>query len=129
MCYATNVNLIKKYLPDLTPLTITTGNFVVQLIPAIIILICTGFFEMPFTPDVKLSVGYILILGVVGTGVANIIFYRLIHISSPVFATSVTYLIPIVAFFWGVLDGESLAPLQVLGAFVILVGVYLSSRK
>jgi drug/metabolite transporter (DMT)-like permease len=129
MCYAINVNLIKKYLPDLTPLTITTGNFVVQLIPAAIILTGTGFFEMPFTADVKLSLSYILILGVIGTGVANIIFYRLIHISSPVFATSVTYLIPIVAFFWGMLDGEVLAPLQVLGAFVILVGVYLSSRK
>ena len=49
---------------------------------------------------------FILILGVVGTGIANILFYKLIHMSSPVFATTVTYLIPIVAFFWGLLDNE-----------------------
>ena len=73
--------------------------------------------------------GFILILGVVGTGVANILFYKLIHMSSPVFATTVTYLIPIVAFFWGVLDGEFLTAVQYIGAAIILAGVYLSSKK
>ena len=52
-----------------------------------------------------------------------------VPISSPVFATSVTYLIPIVAFSWGFLDGETLTPVQFLGAFIILVGVYLSAKK
>jgi drug/metabolite transporter (DMT)-like permease len=49
--------------------------------------------------------------------------------SSPVFATSVTYLIPIVAFSWGLLDNEILTPIQFLGAFIILGGVYLSAKK
>jgi drug/metabolite transporter (DMT)-like permease len=69
------------------------------------------------------------LLGVIGTGIANIIFFKLIQISSPVFATSVTYLIPIIAFFWGLLDNEMLTPIQFLGAVVILMGVYLSSKK
>jgi drug/metabolite transporter (DMT)-like permease len=69
------------------------------------------------------------ILGVVGTGIANILFFKTIQISSPVFATSVTYLIPIVAFSWGLLDGEMLTPVQFIGAFIILVGVYLSAKK
>jgi drug/metabolite transporter (DMT)-like permease len=72
---------------------------------------------------------FVMILGIVGTGVANVIFYKLIQISTPIFASSVTYLIPIVAFLWGILDNEMLTPLQFIGAFIILIGVYLSSKK
>jgi drug/metabolite transporter (DMT)-like permease len=72
---------------------------------------------------------FIIILGIVGTGIANILFFKLIQISSPVFASSVTYLIPIVAFFWGLLDNEMLTPFQFFGAFIILVGVYLANKK
>ncbi len=129
ICYATNVNLIKKYLSDLPPLSITTGNFLVLLFPALAVLYSTGFFAMTYGEEVQESVLYILILGVLGTGIANIIFFKLIQISSPVFATSVTYLIPVVAFFWGMLDQELLTPVQLFGAFIVLVGVYLSARK
>lgn len=129
LCYGINVNLIKKYLSDLTPLTISTGNFAVMLIPALMILTFSGFFGMVQMEKVQTSIFFIMILGVVGTGIANIIFFRLIQMSSPVFATSVTYLIPIVAFFWGLLDNEMLTPVQFLGAFIILIGVYLSSKK
>jgi drug/metabolite transporter (DMT)-like permease len=72
---------------------------------------------------------FVMILGIVGTGVANVIFYKLIQISSPIFASSVTYLIPVVAFLWGILDNEMLTPLQFLGAFIILIGVYLANKK
>ncbi|WP_304197562.1 DMT family transporter [Flavobacterium alvei] len=129
VCYATNVNLIKKYLSDLSPLSITTGNFLVLLFPALIVLFFSGFFEVISVESVQQSVLYIMILGVVGTGIANIIFFKTIQISSPVFATSVTYLIPVVAFSWGLLDNEMLTPVQFLGAFIILIGVYLSAKK
>lgn len=129
LCYAINVNLIKKYLSDLSPLTISTGNFTVLLIPAFAILCFSGFFSEIQIEKVQYSIGFVLVLGIIGTGVANIIFFKLIQMSSPVFATSVTYLIPIVAFFWGVLDHEVLTPIQFFGAFVILIGVYLSSKK
>jgi drug/metabolite transporter (DMT)-like permease len=129
VCYATNVNLIKKHLSDLSPLTISTGNFSVMLVPALIILFATGFVEVVGLHEVQVSVFYIMILGIIGTGIANIIFFKLIQISSPIFATSVTYLIPIVAFFWGLLDSENLSGVQFFGAFVILIGVYWSNRK
>lgn len=129
ICYATNVNLIKKYLSDLSPLSITTGNFLVLLIPALIVLFYSGFFTVVSKESVQHSVLFIMILGVVGTGIANIIFFKIIQISSPVFATSVTYLIPIVAFSWGLIDSEILSPLQFLGAVIILIGVYLSAKK
>jgi drug/metabolite transporter (DMT)-like permease len=75
------------------------------------------------------AVLFIMILGVLGTGIANILFFKLIQMSSPVFATSVTYLIPVVAFFWGLLDNEMLTPVQFFGAFIILIGVYLSAKS
>ncbi len=129
ICYALNVNLIKKYLSDLSPLSITTGNFLVLLFPALIILFFTNFFEVITVESVQTSVLFVLILGVVGTGIANIIFFKTIQISTPVFATSVTYLIPIVAFTWGLLDNELLTTVQFVGAFIILIGVYLSAKK
>lgn len=129
LCYALNVNIVKKYLSDMNSMAIATGNSAVLLVPAFVILCCTGFFDVMHLPNVQYSVGFIVILGVMGTGVANLLFYRLIHISSTVFATSVTYLIPIVAFFWGLVDNEMLSPMQFVGACVILAGVYLSSKK
>ncbi|WP_396171574.1 DMT family transporter [Flavobacterium sp.] len=129
ICYATNVNLIKKYLSDLSPLSITTGNFLVLLLPALLVLFFSDFFSVIAVDTVQHSVLFVMILGVVGTGIANILFFKTIQISSPVFATSVTYLIPIVAFSWGLLDNEMLTPVQFLGAFIILAGVYLSAKK
>lgn len=129
VCYAINVNLIKKYLSDLSPLSITTGNFLVLLLPAFVVLFFSGFFDVIQVESVQHSMVFILILGVVGTGIANIIFFKTIQISSPVFATSVTYLIPVVAFGWGLFDNEMLTPVQFLGAFIILFGVYLSAKK
>ena len=129
ICYATNVNLIKRYLSDLTSLSITTGNFLILLFPALGILFFTDFFEVVHVEKVRHSLWFILVLGIVGTGIANVVFFKLIQMSSPVFATSVTYLIPIVAIFWGFLDNETLSFVQCFGAFIILIGVYLSAKK
>jgi len=129
ICYAMNVNFIKKYLSDLKPLTITVGNFLVMLFPALLVLSFTDFFSSVHFEKVQHAMIFVAVLGIIGTGIANVLFYKLIQISSPVFATSVTYLIPVVAFFWGLLDNEMLTPLQFIGAFIILIGVYLSSKK
>jgi drug/metabolite transporter (DMT)-like permease len=129
LCYAINVNLIKKYLSDLNSLSITTGNFAVLLLPALIILGTTDFTQKINLEAAQHSILFVMILGILGTGIANVLFFKLIQMSSPVFATSVTYLIPIVAFFWGLLDNEMLTPIQFFGAFVILIGVYLSAKK
>ena len=129
LSYALNVHLIKKYLSDLSPLSITTGNFMMLFFPAMIVLYFSGFFDVIHEEKVQHSILFILVLGVVGTGIANIIFFKLIQMSTPVFATTVTYLIPVVAFFWGMLDNEMLTPVQFLGAFIVLIGVYLSAKK
>lgn len=129
ICYALNVNIIKHYLSDLKPLSITTGNFVIILIPAFLVLIFSGFFEVVQEPKAQEVIIYVSILGIVGTAVANILFFKLIQLSSPVFASSVTYLIPVVAFMWGLLDNEKITVIQLIGAAIILTGVYLSAKK
>ena len=128
--YGINVNLIKKYLSDLKPLTISTGNFAIMTIPALIVLFFSGFFEIADQTTVHNSLIYIAILGVIGTGLSNILFFKLIQLSSPVFASSVTYIIPVVAIILGyfVMD-ETLNSIQGLGAFIVLIGVYFSSKK
>lgn len=129
ICYAVNINLIKKYLSDVKPLSITTGNFTVLSIPAFVILLFTDFFEKIQLQNTQTSLQYVLLLAVLGTGIANIVYFKLIQISSPIFASSVTYLIPIVACVWGFFNHESLTFIQYIGAFVILIGVYLSNKK
>ncbi len=127
--YAININWVKKFLSDLTPVQIAMGNFAFLLIPCVAILFTTDFFSHIHTNATQVSVLYTAILGLFSTGLASLLFYRLIQISSPVFASSTTYLIPIVAFFWGMLDSESVHLMQIAGALIILVGVYFSSRK
>ncbi len=130
-CYAINVNIIKRYMYDISALGITTGNFLVLLIPSVIVLFFTGFSigDVANDPVLSLSLLYVLILGVVGTGIAMIIFNKLIQISDPVFSTSVTYTIPLVALGWGFLDGEVFSYLQLISALVILLGVFLVNRS
>ena len=128
--YATNVNMVKRYLSDLKPRAIVTGNFLLITIPALIVLYFTGFFtSFVFDEAGFTALGYILMLAVVGTGFAKIIYNKLVQLATPIFSSSVTYLIPIVAIFWGVLDGETLNVTQILGGLIILLGVFLVNRN
>ncbi|HLW63158.1 MAG TPA: DMT family transporter [Flavobacterium sp.] len=127
--YAININWVKKYLSDLTPTQIAMGNFVLLLFLSLIILSTTDFFSHISNSETQTAILYTSVLGVCSTGIASMLFYKLIQISSPVFASSTTYLIPIVAFGWGILDNEGLHYIQVLGALIILIGVYFSGKK
>ena len=128
--YAFNINIIKKYLQHLSPLAITTASFGVVMLPTILILLFSGWQEIRWaSAELQFSLVCVLILALVGTGVANILFNNLIRISSPVYAASVTYLIPLVAVLWGLWDGETITELQVLGGIIILFGVYLVNKK
>lgn len=128
--YAFNINIIKRHLAHLTPLQVTTGSFGVVIIPAIIMLAYGGILEVNYKSiEIQKALGYILVLAILGTAVANILFNKLIHISSPVFSASVTYIIPLVAILWGVLDGETINLYQIVGGVIILFGVWLVNKK
>lgn len=127
--YALNVNIIKKHLHDVKPLGITTGNFVLLIIPTFLVLYFSDFFNsFQLNDESSKSILYICILSVFGTAIAKTMFNKLVQISTPIFSASVTYLIPIIAVFWGVLDGEKLSLMQLLAGSIILLGVYLVNR-
>ncbi|WP_282134613.1 DMT family transporter [Seonamhaeicola maritimus] len=129
--YAASTNIIKQHLQHVKALTIAVGNFVVIMIPAIIVLISTGFFkeETLTNEHLKPALLYMLLLSLFGTAVAKVLFNKLVQVSTPVFAVSVTYLMPIVAVFWGVLDGERFGFWQGFATIIILIGVYLAHKK
>jgi len=129
--YAVNVNIIKRYLQDIKPLAIAAGNYAFIVIPALIILVFSDFFT-PKTFENPAFINafiYVTILSVFGTAIAKVLFFKLVQISTPVFASSVTYIMPIVALIWGIIDGESFSFIQGLAALLILVGVYLSHNR
>lgn len=131
VCYALNVNIVKKHLQQLSAVAISVGTFAVLVIPATLVLIYSGFFtaEIIQSEVVHTSLLYLVILSIFGTAIAKILFNKLIQASSPVFASSVTYTMPIVAVVWGLLDGETFRFLQIVAAFVILTGVYLANKR
>ena len=93
-------------------------------------LYLSDFFAIVSQDKVITSLGYIAVLGVIGTGLSNILFFKLIQLSSPVFAASVTYIIPVVAILLGYfIMKESLNYIQATGAFIVLIGVYFSGKK
>ena len=129
--YALNVNIIKTYLQDVGALAIAAGNFVFLVIPALIILYFSDFFELPVMSDslIQESIGYIVLLSIFGTAIAKVMFNKLVQISNPVFASSVTYLMPVISVAWGLLDGETFTLLQFLATLVILAGVYIGNTS
>jgi drug/metabolite transporter (DMT)-like permease len=129
VCYGLNVNLVRQYLGKVPALRIAAVAFAFLIPPALAILWVTGFFSLPlFTTKYTLALASATLLGIAGTAVGSILFYRLVKQAGPVFASLVTYGIPFVALGWGLVYGESVTILQVLGLVVILVGVHLANR-
>lgn len=128
--YAFNINIIKSKLPHLSALALTTCSFAVAFLPALVLLLFSGFFtEIDDNLPMQNALWYVLALAVFGTALANMYFNKLIHVSSPVFAASVTYLIPLVAILWAVWDGELINVYQLIGGLIILFGVWLVNKK
>jgi drug/metabolite transporter (DMT)-like permease len=129
--YGINVNLIKEYLPDLKALQITAVSLFLTS------PFCVGylFFFTDFIDKIGVADGfwlaffYVSLLGVFGTAIALVLFNKLIQISTMIFASSVTYLIPIVAIGWGLVDNEVLNVYQYIGISIVLGGVYLANKK
>lgn len=128
--YGTNVNLIKRYTPDIKALDITSISlFLTSPFCLVYLFGYTDFILKMNEAGFWEAFTYVSILGVIGTAGALILFNRLIQISSPLFASSVTYLIPVVAIIWGVMDGEKINIYQFMGMGIVLGGVWLANRK
>jgi len=127
--YALNSNLIMNKLKDLNALSITTATFLITLLPSLIVLYYHDFHTV-FTGDSSQinSLIYILFKAAIGTALAMVMYNKLVQISSAVFASSVTYLIPIVALSWGYFDGEKVSLEQLSAGGLILLGVYIANK-
>ncbi|RNA61058.1 DMT family transporter [Chryseobacterium nematophagum] len=131
LCYAISTTTVKSKLMEVssTVLSAFVFSFVIFL-PSIIALTCTGFFsEFTFSKDNMIGLMFVSLLSVFGTGLAMMMNYRLLKVSTPLFASTVTLLMPIVAIIWGVLDGENLTILQYSGAGVIIAGLIFLRTK
>lgn len=130
ICYGINVNMVYKHLQDIGSLQIASIALSLNAIPALIVLYFTGYFSLPLTePGLLYSTGHAALLGVLGTALASIIFYVLVKRAGAVFSSMVTYGIPIVANFWGMLYGEEVGLVQFGCLLLILTGVYLANRR
>lgn len=128
-CYAISVNTINTYLKEIGSLKITAISFVFIGPPILAFLFSTNFIPTTINNEVAgIALFYIAILAIFGTVVSVILFNMLIKKTSGVFATSVTYLIPIIAIFWGILDGESINFIQIISILIILIGIYFINK-
>lgn len=129
--YGSNSNFIKFKIPDLRALTITSVSL--MLIGPLAYVYLFGFtdfvYKLQSQDGAWTAFGFIALLGLMSTAVATILFNQLVKISTPLFASSVTYLLPIVGVMWGFLDGERLHILHFIGMAAIIGGVYIANRK
>lgn len=128
ICYGINVNEIKFKLVNLSSLEITSLSFLFTGPIAGIFLLFTDFTPVRETPDYLLNLAYVAILALFSSVIAVLVFNHLIKYTTTLFATSVTYIIPLFAIMWGIIDGESIRLIQVIWISVILLGVYLVNK-
>lgn len=129
--YGINVNILKFKLSELNAIAISSISlFLLGPIAAVQLFFFSDFtHRLAMSEGALLALGYLSVLGVVGTGLALMIFNKLLQMTTPLFASSVTYLIPIVAVGWGIFDGESLTLMHYMSMAVIICGVFLTNRK
>lgn len=127
--YGINVNIIKEYFQDMPPVAIASLSFLTLLPFSVIYLLQSDFMEHSKLENALMPLIYIVILGVVGTAFALIMFNLLIKQTTALFASVVTYFIPFVALLWGMLDGEEFKISFLYWVGMILIGVYLVNKK
>ncbi len=128
-CYGMSSNITKQKLQDQNAVYTTALAMSMIGLPALIGLFFTAAPAKIAAGHVWFPLACIASLSIFGTLIAWMLFYRLVQRTDALFAASVTYLIPIVAIAWGVLDGEFLNLIQMGGMVLILVGVYFTTRQ
>lgn len=129
--YGANINLIKSKLSHYEPIIISALPLFFIAIPGVLIMLFTDTSAIYQAADNQAfkSIGAIVLLALFGNSISLILFNKLIQISGPVFASSVTYIIPVVATIWGLADSESISVIQFGGLALILAGIYLVNKR
>ncbi|MCS7027505.1 MAG: DMT family transporter [Bacteroidia bacterium] len=129
LCYGISVNVIKHHLVDIHPLALASLSLATLLLPSAGYLLSTDFITRLQSMHNFSPLYSVLILGVLGSAISLVFFNRLVQLSSTLFASSVTYTIPIVALAWAVYAGEKIHFLHIIGMLLIIVGIYCVNKK
>ncbi|MEP6846542.1 MAG: DMT family transporter [Panacibacter sp.] len=130
ICYACNVNMVSRYLHQTASLHVAALSFSFLLVPSLVILAYTGYFQLALAEENYLySTLASVVLGIMGTALATVLFYMLVKKEGPLFASLVTYGIPVVAVVWGLLYGETITLAEIGCLVIILSGVYMVNKK
>lgn len=128
--YGFNVNMVARKLKNIGSLSIAAVALALNAIPALFVLYLTGYFQQDLTDaHLLIASSAAVVLGIFGTAIASIIFYMLVKRAGGIFASMVTYGIPVVAIFWGIIDGEHYGWKQFACLLLILLGVYIANRR
>jgi drug/metabolite transporter (DMT)-like permease len=127
--YGLNVNMVNKVLGGVSPLAVGAISFTSLLLPSLAVLYFTHYFELPLgeTKYITATIASV-VLGIIGTSVASVLFYQLIQKAGYLFASMVTYGIPFIAQFWGWVNGEKVDGYRIVGLLVLLAGIYVATR-
>lgn len=126
--YGINVNIIKSKLNHLSPIVNSMVPLTLISIPALIVGLSSGTIEAALNPKASESLMFILILGLIGSAASLIVFNQLVQKTTALFAASVTYLIPVFAYMWGIIMGEPIGIFQISGMLLILGGITLTKK-
>jgi drug/metabolite transporter (DMT)-like permease len=128
LLYGINVNIIKSKLSHLSPIVNSMVPLTLIAIPALCIGIYHGAFHTAMQASALPALGFIFLLGVIGSAASLIVFNQLVQKTTALFAASVTYLIPVFAYMWGIIDGEPIGVFQLGGMMLILGGITLTKK-
>ncbi len=122
-------NLLKFHLHELRPVEVAAFTFLLTLVPALAYVAFSGAVPQALNHEYgSMATLFVLLLAILANGVALLLVAKLVQLSSPVFASLTTYLIPIVAVGWGIWDGETVLISQILAMMLISTSVYLVNR-
>lgn len=129
--YAVSALIVEKKLAHIKSKDLVSSIYGVWMIPALVILAFSGFFtEIDYNQTATLeSLGYLIFLTVVNTTLVMFLYFKLVQDTSAVFASTTSLLIPVIAVFWGILDGEKFTLWYALGGILVLIGVYFIKEK
>ncbi|KRP05077.1 MAG: hypothetical protein ABS25_04485 [Cryomorphaceae bacterium BACL18 MAG-120507-bin74] len=127
--YGVSINTIGSRLSHLSPRGITLFVMLLTVPMSLGILGVTQVWNTVRMEHFGPAIASLAFLGIVGTGIATVLFNRLIALTTPLMAASTTYLIPVVALAWGVAMGETILAHHLAGMIAIILGVYLVNKK
>lgn len=129
VCYGLNVNLVKNFLSDVPSMAISSASVTLGGLLSFLFIFLPRHANYALTDERWVPLAALVLLGIMSTAMAQYFFYKLIQDTSAIFASSTTYIMPVVAVLWGLLDGEPFHALQVVSIAGILTSVLLVRKN